>query len=78
MMLSELLDKATEVAVTIEDVVKTAIETGEVLADSDTRSNRLAICNSCKEFDGRKCKLCGCFMFLKAALAATSCPIKKW
>jgi hypothetical protein len=41
---------------------------------------RLAICNSCDEYDQKwkKCKKCGCFMEFKSLLPSAKCPLDKW
>lgn len=42
------------------------------------RDNRLAICRVCEHFENNHCKVCSCFMPVKAALATSSCPLGKW
>lgn len=44
----------------------------------ESYKERLSICNSCDDFDGTKCKVCGCFMKVKAAIPMSDCPKKKW
>ena len=41
---------------------------------------RLAICNTCTEYNQEttKCYKCGCFMSYKAMLPYVECPLKKW
>lgn len=40
---------------------------------------RLAVCEACAEFiAGRRCRICGCFMDVKARMATTDCPLGKW
>jgi hypothetical protein len=39
---------------------------------------RLAICNTCEQRDGSTCRLCGCFLTLKAQGRAFECPLGKW
>ena len=38
------------------------------------------ICIQCENFNStiKTCKLCNCFMPVKAALPGTECPIGKW
>lgn len=45
-----------------------------------TYRDRMNICEECDSFRRltRQCKECGCFMFLKARIAAMSCPLGKW
>ena len=47
---------------------------------SDTvRAERLEICKKCEYLAlGSNCKLCGCFVHLKARYAEASCDINKW
>lgn len=46
----------------------------------EIKSSRLAICNSCDNFNQtiKTCKLCGCYMPAKTMLAASDCPDNKW
>jgi len=39
---------------------------------------RLAICKKCEHYNNGRCKVCGCFMFIKTRFAAMKCPINKW
>lgn len=40
---------------------------------------RLNICKSCENLSILgQCKICSCFMRLKAKLSMSSCPINKW
>jgi hypothetical protein len=43
-------------------------------------SERLAICASCEHFDAtlHRCKLCGCFMQVKARIPQSKCPDRRW
>jgi len=45
------------------------------LADANAR---LAICETCDERDGHTCKVCGCYLPIKARAAAWHCPLAKW
>lgn len=49
-----------------------------VTADSPMSERRLAICKTCDQWDGSRCKQCGCFTALKVRLPAEACPIGKW
>jgi hypothetical protein len=49
-----------------------------VTADSPMSERRLAICKGCDQWDGSRCKQCGCFTGLKVRLPAEACPIGKW
>ncbi|MCK4500469.1 hypothetical protein KAU11_08220, partial [Candidatus Babeliales bacterium] len=50
----------------------------EVVVQSDLHQARLTVCNTCEEFTGSKCKMCGCNMQLKTRLSGQSCPLSKW
>lgn len=63
---------------TIKEVVKGAVTSGEVLADSTQTAQRLSVCSTCSEFTGTTCNLCGCLMKFKAKLLYSKCPIAKW
>lgn len=39
---------------------------------------RLQICKDCEMFLEAMCRSCGCYVELRAAKAANSCPRKKW
>ncbi|MFW1676457.1 DUF6171 family protein [Pontibacter sp. JAM-7] len=39
---------------------------------------RLAICQTCEHFTGKRCRVCGCFMKLKTKLENANCPKGKW
>lgn len=41
---------------------------------------RLDICNECPQFDSllTRCKVCGCFLQIKARLNKAKCPQNKW
>ncbi|MBS0619168.1 MAG: hypothetical protein JSR44_13345 [Spirochaetes bacterium] len=55
-------------------------------ADETVRQARLAICQQCDYLASGKdslmradrCKLCGCFVHLKASYTNASCDINKW
>lgn len=42
--------------------------------------DRINTCLSCPYYDDKfhRCKDCGCFLLLKAALTFTKCPQSKW
>jgi len=39
---------------------------------------RLDICNECEQRDGMVCKICGCFLNVKASWKSEKCPLHKW
>jgi len=48
--------------------------------DEETFAYRLGICRECPEyfkFTGN-CKVCGCFMRVKASIGTLKCPLNKW
>ena len=42
--------------------------------------SRMKTCLKCPSYDSRlnRCKECGCFLILKAAMKSTICPLDKW
>jgi hypothetical protein len=46
----------------------------------EVKTQRLAICATCTEFNTRfsSCKQCGCYMPAKATFAISECPLEKW
>lgn len=49
-------------------------------ASQDLVKERLKLCEQCEYFArmSRQCRLCGCFMDLKANLLEAECPTDKW
>ncbi len=39
---------------------------------------RLGICKECDQLYQGMCKICGCYVELRAAMAKNSCPGRKW
>jgi hypothetical protein len=64
----------------IRPVTKGAAAKPLQMATAETSKARLAICHSCKELRRPidQCKLCGCFMQVKARLQSSKCPAGKW
>jgi len=77
--MSTLLRKFKLFLETTQDIFAHAIEYGHLL-DNQKAINRLKTCNKCQYFmqSTQQCNRCGCFMFMKARLAATKCPENKW
>ena len=50
------------------------------LASSAEAARRLSICGACDRFEASsgRCLECGCYMTVKARVAAMRCPIEKW
>jgi hypothetical protein len=42
--------------------------------DQETYERRLSICNSCENLMEGMCRLCGCYVELRAALKVRRCP----
>lgn len=63
---------------TANAVMSSAVTAGTLLSKPELIETRLKICSSCEEFDGTKCKKCGCYMKAKHRLSASGCPLKKW
>jgi hypothetical protein len=56
-----------------------ALVTGnQVIADEETRRNRIAICEGCEMLQGWSCSKCGCSTPAKVALQTEKCPMAKW
>ncbi len=70
-------------ALTLTSVMASTAKRGSLL-DEATIAQRLAICQSCENFTGTSCKLCGCGcggakkLMNKLAHAASSCDAGKW
>lgn len=64
----------------IVDYIKAvpSVLVASVTADSPMSKRRLAICKGCDQWDGSRCRQCGCFTGLKVRLPAEACPIGKW
>ena len=50
------------------------------LISKEIYKKRMSTCLECSSYQPKykKCKECGCFLILKAALKITKCPLKKW
>ncbi len=54
-------------------------ETPDILADDDTRQERLNICSDCRHLDQTgTCMMCGCYVMLRCAIKKNKCPKKFW
>lgn len=75
--------KASEPTATPRDaawLAKGAMKAAKALTMPETEESkaRLAICQSCDQWTGRSCKLCGCFVKLKVKIPEEKCPAGKW
>lgn len=52
----------------------------DIRVDQKLYEQRLGICQDCEKLMNGMCRLCGCFVELRAALKARHCPdlVKKW
>ena len=57
---------------------KNVLAGNNLLVDRSIAKDRIEICRKCPEFSDSRCKHCGCFIEVKAHLAASSCPQYKW
>ena len=50
------------------------------MANTATTAQRIRICHHCEHYDKgqQRCKLCGCFVRMKARVALAECPADKW
>ena len=48
------------------------------IASADVIEKRRAICQTCDQWTGSRCKASGCFTKPKTRLVSESCPIGKW
>lgn len=48
------------------------------LPETEESNARLATCQSCEQWTGKSCKLCGCFVKLKVRIPEEKCPAGKW
>jgi hypothetical protein len=51
---------------------------GNPEVEEKVKLTRFEICQVCENLVKDKCKLCGCWMPLKARIPLTKCPIGKW
>lgn len=50
------------------------------LISKERYKERMIVCLKCDSYEPtfKKCKECGCFLILKAAMKTTQCPLDKW
>lgn len=51
---------------------------GNPEVEEKIKLTRFEICQSCENLNNDKCKICGCWMPLKARIPFTKCPLNKW
>ena len=47
-------------------------------APSALYEKRLAVCRECRQLYQGMCRICGCYVELRAAVAKNNCPEKAW
>jgi hypothetical protein len=67
-------------AANLAGTVARFVASGGELATPEERARRLAICEGCEFFKGRRCVKCGCRLRAKVAMASEHCPLDppKW
>lgn len=50
----------------------------DIRAEDGLYESRLSVCLSCDKLLQGMCRVCGCYVELRAAVAARSCPYEKW
>ena len=78
-----ILQKGINFSKSMAKVAKHAILEGEIQVEEEEFNDRMSICRGCTAyFDKEKetCEHpeCGCYMPVKAYLAAMSCPLLMW
>lgn len=65
-------------AAAFKDSAAVHLENGRQRTTQEEKQARLDICNPCEYRDGNICKLCGCFLSMKATWRTSECPAAKW
>jgi hypothetical protein len=63
-----------EQAANLAGAVGRFVASGLEAATAEERARRLAICEACPRFLGGRCKICGCRLRAKIAMASEHCP----
>lgn len=69
---------AKDLATTALNAMRMAVRGGEILAQDDVIKRRIEACSGCDRKLGVRCTKCGCYISLKTAVAAATCPLGKW
>jgi hypothetical protein len=64
----------------LRDIARDLLAGKLLLSGDELAAERLKVCAECEAFTklSRQCKICHCFMDLKARILTTECPIDKW
>ena len=74
-----LAEQAKNLILSTANVLAYAAVTGKIKTDPQTAGSRVETCKQCRHLEnGNRCTVCGCFIAMKAGLAAEKCPMKKW
>jgi hypothetical protein len=59
---------------------KGAIKAAKAMTYPETEQSkaRLEVCGGCEKWDGKSCKMCGCYTALKVKIPEEKCPLGKW
>jgi hypothetical protein len=70
----------TEQAANLAGAVVRSIASGLKRRTPEQQAEIMAICRECPEFSSGRCRICGCRLKVKIALASESCPLDppKW
>lgn len=80
MDVNKILEDITVASANTMNNISTIFDNMGITTSGDIKSQRLQICNTCDKLEKplNRCKSCGCFMPVKAALTHAKCPINKW
>ena len=79
--MADLIDKGKNLAKFSWDLIS-HIQTHKesIFASDELYRERMMICKSCDKYKEleNECKVCGCYVPMKAKIILDSCPINKW
>lgn len=44
----------------------------------NTSNQRMQVCQNCPHFSNYRCRVCGCFLFIKVRFLTSRCPLGLW
>jgi hypothetical protein len=64
----------------IKWAAKGAVKAVKAMTYPETEQSkaRLEVCGGCEKWDGKSCKMCGCYTALKVKIPEEKCPLGKW